>query len=49
VVLCSDGEDELYYKILLEEEAGHKLQVTSSAAVLADAIISLRLALAGKA
>jgi hypothetical protein len=27
--LCSDGEDELYYNLLLEEEPGHKLQVSN--------------------
>jgi hypothetical protein len=31
VVLCRDGEHELYYNLLLEEEPEHKLQVTSTA------------------
>jgi hypothetical protein len=30
-VVCRDGEDELYYNMLLEEEPEHKLQVTSTA------------------
>jgi hypothetical protein len=28
-LLCRDGEDELYYNMLLEEEPEHKLQVTA--------------------
>jgi hypothetical protein len=31
-LVCRDGEDELYYNMLLEEEPEHKLQVTSVAA-----------------